>query len=218
MKRGWKIFIGLVVSLVLLFIFRAPLLTAYARFFTVNTARPGADAMVVLAGSMKNRLTATVHAVHAGYAKKVLITDVRLETELYPEIIKGWTFIADTIFSLEKIEHVLVPSLKGPVGKGATSTFDEAYDIAEYCRVNNLKRIIILTDDFHTRRARYCFRKVFRKMKVETEIETMGCSNAVFNEKNWWTTEDGLQQYVLEPIKYSIYLLRSRNLSGIKEG
>ena len=218
MTRVGKIILGMVVVTTLLFLFRVPILSRYAAWFSVNSAKPGADALVVLSGSMKNRLVCSVKAIKAGYSDKVLITDVRMETDLYPNILKGWTILADTIFKLEGINHQLIPSIKGPEGKGATSTFDEAYDIAKYCQDNKVKRIIILTDNFHTRRARYCFRKVFKITQTTTEIEVMGCKNSVFNEKNWWTTEDGLQQYVLEPIKFLIYSLRSRNLTNITEG
>ena len=44
---------------------------------------------------------------------------------------------------------------------GATSTFDEAVDVLSFAKLRNWKRIIIVTDFFHTRRALHAFGKVF---------------------------------------------------------
>ena len=46
---------------------------------------------------------------------------------------------------------------------GATSTFDEAFDALSFAKENNWKRIIIVTDNFHTRRALHAFEKVFQE-------------------------------------------------------
>ena len=53
----------------------------------------------------------------------------------------------------------VIPSLSG----GATSTFDEAEDALYYAGEKGWKRIIIVTDEFHTRRAHYAFKKIFKR-------------------------------------------------------
>ena len=45
---------------------------------------------------------------------------------------------------------------------GATSTFDEAADALKYAKENDWKRLIIVTDHFHTCRALCAFEKVFK--------------------------------------------------------
>ena len=103
-----------------------------------------------------------------------------------------------------------VPSLKG----GATSTFDEAYDLLAFCNKENLKHIIIVTDSFHTRRAFFAFKKVFKGSNIKVEVSS--ASNEIFNEENWWLSDRGISAYILEPIKFAVYLFTSRNVPFIK--
>ena len=104
----------------------------------------------------------------------------------------------------------VVPSLR----KGATSTFDEAHDLLAFCTKEDLKHLIIVTDAFHTRRALYAFKKVFRESNIE--IEVSAAKNDLFNEENWWWSDFGISVYVLEPIKFFVYLLTNQNTSFIK--
>jgi len=103
-----------------------------------------------------------------------------------------------------------VPSLKG----GATSTFDEAYDLRIFCEKENLKHLIIVTDSFHSRRALYAFKKVFQGSNII--VEASAASNEVFSEENWWLSDRGIAAYLLEPIKLAVYLLSSKNVSFVK--
>ena len=81
-----------------------------------------------------------------------------------------------------------------------------------------MTHIIIVTDTFHTARALYAFKKVFKKVGMgEVKIEAAGASNNYFNESNWWYSESGLSTYVLESLKFFVYGFRSANLEIIKE-
>ena len=122
--------------------------------------------------------------------------------------------MVEEALAYEKIsDYTLVPSLKG----GATSTFDEAYDIAQYAKDHHLNHIILVTDTFHTARALYAFKKVFWKQGLKVKLEAAGAENNLFNETNWWRSEIGLTHYILEPLKFLVYLFRSSNLEIIEE-
>ena len=127
-----------------------------------------------------------------------------------------WNFKASQIFltqeqegqEIAKIFNVpakfeLVPSLKG----GATSTFDEAYDLLAFCNKENLTHIIIVTDSYHTRRAFYAFNKVFEGSNIKVEVSA--APNEIFNEEDWWFSDRGISAYILAPIKFVVYLFSS---------
>jgi uncharacterized SAM-binding protein YcdF (DUF218 family) len=95
----------------------------------------------------------------------------------------------------------VLPSLTG----GATSTFDEAEDALAYAEEKNWKRIIIVTDEFHTHRAFYAFNKIFAESKVRVEVA--GAANEVFSTENWWKSDRGIMAYLGESIKFPVYLL-----------
>ena len=103
-----------------------------------------------------------------------------------------------------------VPSLKG----GATSTFDEAYDLRKFSEKAGFKRLILVTDAFHTRRAYHAFQTVFSGSEIHLEMSA--AKNDIYNESNWWTSDQGISAYVLESIKYPVYLLSSRNATFIR--
>jgi uncharacterized SAM-binding protein YcdF (DUF218 family) len=109
-----------------------------------------------------------------------------------------------------QVEFEVVPSPKG----GATSTFDEAYDLLALCSKEKLKNLIIVTDSFHTRRALYAFKKVFRRSGIT--VEASAAPNEIFNEENWWQSDRGISAYLLEPIKFAVYILSSKNVSFVK--
>ena len=197
-----------VVCVCLFFNYR-PLLTRYADLFSVHNATPGADALVVLGGGIETRFPHALELYRQGYADKILLTDLR-----------PYNFgIPDFDCSQQKIAYaqrdyfepgapvVVVPSRKGT---GAVSTFDEAWDLLLYSQRNGYSRLIIVTDDFHTRRALYAFRKVFQDSGII--IEAMGAPNAVFDEQNWWRSDAGLKAYFLEPMLMCVYLFSSSNL------
>jgi len=192
---------------------RSFLLTRYAQFFTINNGTRGADALVVLAGCILTRLPRALELHRQGYAPRIILTEQR---QNFPELrhVCGdeWRIAPSIIESLHAaITPVYLPSLKPG---GVTSTFDEAYDLRDYCIRQRFKRLIIVTDAYHTRRALHAFQKVFNGTGIR--VEAMGAGNNIFNESNWWQSDLGIGYYLLEPIKYAVYLFTSRNVSFVK--
>ena len=95
-----------------------------------------------------------------------------------------------------------------------TSTFDEAYDLLKLSGNKRYRHLILVTDAFHTRRAYHAFQTVFED--TEIKIEMSAASNEIFNVNNWWTSDQGISAYVLESIKYPVYLMSSRNVTFIR--
>ena len=104
----------------------------------------------------------------------------------------------------------VIPSL----GDGATSTFDEAADALVFAKERGWKRFIIVTDGYHTRRALLAFEKVFDESGIE--VQAAAVPNDVFNATNWWTSDRGISAYVLETIKYPVYLFWSEELKIVR--
>jgi uncharacterized SAM-binding protein YcdF (DUF218 family) len=93
----------------------------------------------------------------------------------------------------------LLPSLSG----GATSTFDEAEDALALSLEKKWNRIIIVTDEFHTQRAHYAFKKIFEGSGVKVEVA--GAPNEIFSIEDWWKSDRGIMAYFGETIKFPVY-------------
>ncbi len=189
------------------------MLTSYARFFHVDNATPGADLLVVLAGGIIPRLPYAIELYQQGYAPRIIMTEGRHPDPRFKEIWNGEWSIASGIIRLLKadVNIVFLPSLKKG---GATSTFDEAYDLKDYCLKNKCTHIIIVTEKHHTRRALLAFKKVMAGTGIQ--VEAAGAATNMFNESNWWQTDMGISAYVMEGIKYVVYFLTDKNVAFIK--
>jgi uncharacterized SAM-binding protein YcdF (DUF218 family) len=203
----------IVIFLGTLFIFHKPLLATYAKSFTINNPTKGADLIMVLSGNPPVRVERASTLFAEGYSSNVAVSSLRPMSSKYSHIIDTQSQMVQKAFGVDKIKCTFIPSLKG----GATSTFDEAYDLIAYVKEHNLTHIILVTDSFHSRRAYYAFKKVFKKYKMGTKLEMASATNQHFSEENWWMSERGVNAYILEPLKFFIYLFRDNNLPIIKE-
>tara|TARA_B100000945_G_C20305212_1_gene560022 strand:+ start:114 stop:758 length:645 start_codon:yes stop_codon:yes gene_type:complete len=188
------------------------ILSAYAKLYTVSNPTLGADVIVVLSGNKLTRISHALKLFEKGYAPEILLTDEKKNRIKFAHL-----FPTNEMIALAMIEEMglsvpvsIILSQKG----GATSTFDEAYDLLKLSEKKRYRHIILVTDAFHSRRAYYAFKKVFEEKEIKIEISA--ASNEIFNENNWWTSDQGISAYVLESIKYPVYLLSSRNVNFIK--
>ena len=211
MKR--KVIISLMVVLILLLSQYKMLLTGYANFFTIDNPTYGVNApIVVLAGGIVTRLPKALELYEKGYGKRVLLTSERRLNSRLAHLFSANEQVAQKIAQAlnVQVELEVVPSLKG----GATSTFDEAYDLLAFCSKEKLKHLIIVTDAFHTRRALYAFKKVFQGSDIK--VEASAAINDIYSEENWWRSDRGISAYLLEPVKFVVYLLSNKNVPYIQ--
>ena len=189
-----------------------PILSSYAEFYTVNNATSGADAIVVLSGGKASRIPHALNLFAENYAPRLLLTDEKKRSLRFAHLFSTNEEIAQAMIDELKLSVpiITVPSLKG----GATSTFDEAYDLRKFSEAEGFNRLILVTDAFHTRRAYHAFQTVFSGSEIQLEMSA--AQNDIFNESNWWTSDRGISAYVLESIKYPVYLLSSRNATFIR--
>ena len=188
------------------------ILTAYAKFFTVSNATPGADALVVLSGGKFTRIPHALKLFEEGYAPEILLTDEKKRSIRFSHLLPNNEMIAQAM--IEELGLMAPVSIIQSQKGGATSTFDEAYDLLKLSEKKKYRHLILVTDAFHSRRAYHAFQTVFEE--TEINIEMSAASNNIFNENNWWTSDQGISAYVLESIKYPVYLLSSRNVTFIR--
>lgn len=195
---------GMAVALVLGFYLAHPLiLPNYARLFHLQTATQNADAIICLSGGRTTRVGECLRLWNQGYARRLFVTAEKARNKEFSGLELSHLEFAQGLTKRMKMGAVweIIPSLSG----GATSTFDEAEDALYYAREKGWKRVIIVTDEFHTRRAHYAFTKIFADSGLEVEVA--GAPNEVFSIENWWRSDRGIMAYLGETIKFPVYLL-----------
>lgn len=195
--------IGLIFFAALAFLAHPYLLSAYANFFSIHTATKGADALICLSGGRITRTPETLRLWNQGYAPIMFVTAEKLKNKEFGKLELSHLEYAQAVSEKMKFKAnwSILPSLTG----GATSTFDEAEDALAMAEKKGWKRIIIVTDEFHTRRALLAFEKIFTGSGIQVEVA--GAVNEVFDSSNWWKSDYGILCFLGETVKYPVYLL-----------
>jgi len=213
-KKAYLFFTGILVFILITNLFSKEILTAYAKLFTIDNATKGADCILILSGNARTRPDKAAELIQENYSQALYYTDQKRVTNKHQDIIAYPFDTAQKILATYNLSAVIIPSIKG----GATSTFDEAYDLRAFLMKHPMKHIILVTDSFHTARAHYAFEKVLNDLgKHDIKIQMAAARNDIFNESNWWKSESGISAYILEPIKYLFYVFNASNLTLVKE-
>jgi hypothetical protein len=195
---------------VTIFSFKKTLLINYANFFIINDAKKNADLILILSGNVLTRAPHAANLIKDGYSSRVMITNMK-----WHQLPFGLTYPSDiqmakTILGKYNLNNELeiLPSLKS---LGASSTFDEAYDLRDYLLKNKLKNIILVTDENHSRRALMAFKKIINNLP-QVNITVSSAPNEIYNKRNWWKSDLGLKTYILELFLYVYYYLYNDNI------
>jgi uncharacterized SAM-binding protein YcdF (DUF218 family) len=201
-KRLLAALIILCALLALAYAFRAPLLRGAAGAWIVNESLSKSDVIVVLGGGPATRPFAAARLFHEGIAPKILLmnprpapatqlgllpTDVDLERSL---LLKEHVPAAAILISPELVH----------------STYEEAMAVRDWARTNGIRRVIIPTDQFQTRRARWVFCKELRPLGVQVALQAVPVRE--YADTNWWQHEDGIVAFQNEILKYAYYRIK----------
>jgi uncharacterized SAM-binding protein YcdF (DUF218 family) len=88
-----------------------------------------------------------------------------------------------------------------------TSTRDEASRLAAFVRDHPMRRVTVVTTAFHTRRARYAFRRALSPLNVD--VRMAAAMEPGFSESNWYRRDEGMVAYFAEAIKLVYYWART---------
>ena len=198
--------VGLAVALgLLLFLLHPFVLPGYAWLFQKQNATKGADAIICLSGERTTRVPESLRLWNRGFAKQLFVTAVKAKNKEFQKLELSNLGFASAVTERMDLNATweLLPSLSG----GATSTFDEAEDALALSLEKKWNRIIIVTDEFHTRRAHYAFQKIFEGSGVKVEVA--GAPNELFSIEDWWKSDRGIMAYFGETIKFPVYFFSS---------
>jgi uncharacterized SAM-binding protein YcdF (DUF218 family) len=211
--RGWSCLLAILIVaavscaiLLLTFIFGTWLLTAMGKALIVNDPLERADMFFVLNGDVNTRPVQTVDLYRQGLAPVVGIAQTEKHSTEELGLLPNETDVA--IQEMVKLgipqdSIVVIPS-EEPV----TSTYDEALALRQYIENNDIHSIIIVTSEFHTRRAKWICEKELKGLDVT--IMMAATPNEDFNSSNWWKSENGLITVNNEYVKLLYYFWKYR--------
>ena len=206
MSRRLRNYLACAITVIVLgalaWFFRAPLLSGIANAWIVHDPLSQADAIVVLGGGVQTRPFEAARLFRDGYAPKVLVAS----PERKPTDEMGLT-AGDTEITRQILLKRGVPDSAIVVfGNEVSSTHEEALALRDWLEQTGAKKIIIVSDPFHTRRVRWLFRKELAT--TGAQILAAVAPPLKYTVSNWWQTEQGLIEFQNELIKYAYYRVR----------
>jgi uncharacterized SAM-binding protein YcdF (DUF218 family) len=181
---------------------------AAARTLVVRSELPHADALVVLAGSSTyvERTHRAAQLFAAGVAAKIVLTNDNLPS--------GWSALQERnpLFverAVEELKRHGVPADKIEIMPGAvSSTYDELMRVREYAVAHELRSILVVTSAYHSRRAWWTLRRVFRDSDVAIGLDAAAPGQQSPWPATWWWHRIGWQMVPVEYVKMVYYWLR----------
>lgn len=161
---------------------------------SVNSHLVKSDAIILMAGGFKSRVPVAAKLYRDGYAPLVVLTN--------DGVIGGWSPKHNrNLYQVEWAEDELnklgVPNsniVKLPY-YGSATIFD-ALAVKRYLLTAGLKKIIVVTSDYHTRRSLWTFKKTLQKYAIDV---------SVFSARTFWI---GRRWIMLEYTKLGYYMIR----------
>lgn len=195
---------------------REPLLITIGRYLVVEDSVSRADAIVVLSGSLPDRILEAIDLFQANVAPRIILTRAEQSPGLAALRARGGTLPELHEQNLAVAEQLGVPEVALAVTpQSAASTFDEAQVVVAYLRAEHVKSIVLVTSKTHTRRARMIFRAVAHG---SPRIAVRPSRHDPFDAENWWHHRSWARHVVIEYGKLFNYLLVDQwRLRGRKE-
>ena len=185
-------------------IFKTAILRSFSNFLIKQDAPEKAELMVVLSGNAFDRGNEGARLYKEGYASHIVCLGGNLE--------RAFLIVGDTVYESDLCKKNIlkngVPDSLVTVLRYGTSTREEADTILGYCKQHQIKKIIVVTSLFHTRRAGKVYKKRFAAEGIQVMMR--GAHDSQFDENLWWQSEYGMIGLNNEYMKSLYYLVKRR--------
>ena len=206
LSRRSLFFINFVLLLIpLTFFGYEPILRSVGRFLIVSEQPETADAIVVLGGGDPARAYQAVQLYRDHKAPQIVITTgnppriyeqmkrdgvhLFLSYENYLRVISGYGVPDDKILRVENY---------------AGDTLEEMKQIRQFADQRRWKKLIVVTSNFHTRRAKLVARYV---MEPDIKVQVVESQSDSFDPDAWWKTQEDIRTLAVEFEKFLSYSL-----------
>jgi uncharacterized SAM-binding protein YcdF (DUF218 family) len=179
-----------------------------AQLLIVRSELPVADAIVVLSGSSTylERADWAARLYREGRAPVVILTDDKL--------ISGWNGAEERNpyfyeLAAKELQRRGVPAEKiGIVSQPALGTYYESLNVREYATSHKLKRLLIVTSAYHSRRALWSMRRACEGTGIETGVDGPPPGWQTPSAWTWWMHRWGWKVVAGEYLKMTYYWVR----------
>jgi uncharacterized SAM-binding protein YcdF (DUF218 family) len=185
------------VVLAFLYSFHGQWLPLCGKFLVVRDNLEKSDVIIVLGTDPKGEREAWAAKLYGdGLAKRVIMCGYEV----------GWQASTAEIMKRHAV-HLGVP--EGAIildyGWDNNGTWDNALNSLKIVKKNDFKSAIVVTSNYHTRRSKHAFKRVFKDSNVRILISP--CPGGAFAPGEWWKSRRLIKSVFLEYTKLFYYFL-----------
>ncbi len=190
-----------------LYLARRPIFRTVGNFLiSKDKAHEHPDAIVLMNGNISTRPFRAVE-LYKNHPAPILLARLADTQEVRMGVIPNISEATRDLLVKLGVSGAHIHLLKSD--RWIAGTWNEAILHCATIRNHNFQKITIVSDAFHTRRARWTFRKVMRDNEVDFRCAATPYTLDV--SKQWWRSEYGLVQVVVEYLKFLHYLRIERD-------
>ncbi len=185
----------IVVLLAGLYLFRRPILRWAGGYWVVDEAPQASDAIFLLGDDnyLAERAARAAGLYHAGWAPKVVASGRWL---------RPYFSIAE-LMERDLSERGVPPGAIVRHANRAANTYEEALSLRRLAREHGWRRVLVVTSNSHTRRARYLFREI---MEPTVEVRVVAARDSGYDPQSWWHTRAGVKTFFYETVGMAVAL------------
>lgn len=180
------------------------------RFLVHEDPLEPSDLILVLAGARTERWLEAVDLYQEGLAPRVVVSPGHvdaIEADLHT---RGIRYPREGELARDAMVASGVPAEAVAVlPEGVDNTAHEAAALLFNVNTDAVRRVIVVTSPYHTRRTRYAFRRAFAGTGVQVLVR--GSRYSTSNPSRWWRRRDDLRFVLSELPKLVLYL------AGVRE-
>ena len=191
-----RVFVVVGVISIMGVIFSEPLLKGVYQALVYEDPLVKAEAIVVLAGGNGNRIETAARLYHEGFGQKLLFSGFRVYPGTYTSsLMKKYALKlgvpADKIITW-------IPDVE-------VSTRGESIANLELLNKNRIKKIILVTSAYHTRRAKLMYKNAVSLLGYDIEFLVHPAPDPFVPIEGWWKLRTGQKGMFLEYVKSIAY-------------
>ncbi len=173
--------------LFVLYLVRRPILRAVGDYWVVDDSASQADALIVLGDDdfIGSRAAKAADLYHEGRAP-IIVASGRM--------MRPYAGVGELI-QRDLTDRGVPTSAIEIYRHNARDTLDEAQTLRSLVVQKNWHHVVIVTSNYHTRRARYIFQKVF---PLGVQVDVAAAKDPDFDVSDWWEHKAGLKAFLHE--------------------
>jgi uncharacterized SAM-binding protein YcdF (DUF218 family) len=176
------------------------LLPLAGNWLDVSTPPCEVDDVLVLGGGADTRPFVAAALYKAGLARRVLLPTVAASPESLDGLMPDEHEVMRQVLLKRGVPADAIVLLPAEVD----STADEARALGRYLDEHPGRRVGVVTNNYHTRRARWIFRTELGERAADMPF--FGAPNDHFDGNDWWRSETGCALYTNEFLKMVMLL------------